>query len=88
MAVLRKGEERLGLTLPLGIVTTSTGRGATPIGFRLPGVLALARGVRSDDATTTANPSGEVGHGYAAFMCKRRRQNPSVKRPDCPVAPE
>ena len=20
--------------------------------------------------------------------CKRRRQNPSVKRPDCPVAPE
>jgi hypothetical protein len=22
------------------------------------------------------------------IVCKRRRQNPSLKRPDCPVAPE
>jgi choline dehydrogenase len=34
-----------------------------------------------------AYPRGKVIGGCTA-ICKRRRQDPSVKRPDCPVAPE
>ena len=40
-----------------------------------------------EDATER-KPGGKRGKRRGRGKCKRRRKNPSLKRPDCPVAPE
>ena len=72
MALARSGSLDLAPAFRLSVVL------GLILTFALGGVAGMAIGANG-------------GHWVAAphtDVCKRRRQNPSVKRPDCPVAPE
>ena len=55
----------------------------------LPVVLAVSAGYGAgftlDDRQLSLISAGGMGNNNG---CKRRRENPSLKRPGCPVAPE